>query len=304
MLQGRRELRERNGRPLASFSAGRDAVVPTHAHMDHPGYQSLLLSVFLSACAAAPPADSASPYGELARTFTDQTPGWLPKGALDVVVLLQHPESEMLASAVVIAPDRLLTAAHVVGGLPRETGEVMHLTVEGRPTELRVVAQGDSEAAHGDWAILAADSMLWENVAQIHEPARSVDWSPALDTEVFLVGYAAGFFPERKINIDDPPPAIIVKIIELDGAKSTDAPAWLGKGQALHLGGMSGGAALVWNSTARRAELIGVFPGYIATGQADTTTVRFLGIPVSRRQHSRPSVAYKVHRLPEIIRQR
>ncbi|MFT7541127.1 MAG: metallo-beta-lactamase family protein [Gammaproteobacteria bacterium] len=38
MFQGRRELRERNWRPLAFSPAGLDAVLLTHAHIDHSGY--------------------------------------------------------------------------------------------------------------------------------------------------------------------------------------------------------------------------------------------------------------------------
>ena len=74
--------------------------------------------------------------------------------------------------------------------------------------------------------------------------------------------------------------------------------SWTLRGDPLERGGMSGGAAMVWNEARSRAELIGVFVGYSAARRISTTENVVGGVVLSRETESFPSVRFNVVRAP------
>ena len=244
------------------------------------------MGLLLAGCASAPPArpihgTAGDPFHWLQRRFEDRTPAYVPAGALDSVVLLYDPATRTLASGTVIAPDRILTCAHVVERMSRDARGRLPVQIDGRLRVGAVVAAGDPALPHGDWAVLAFEHPEWLRVASIYEPARAITWQPAVGTEVMLVGYAAGFFPSMKIDVGAPTPCVVVHI-----AKGvTQRGSWIADGDQLELGGMSGGAAMIWNQDAERPELIGVFRGYL------------------QKEAGKQRVVYTIQRLPELVRQ-
>ena len=82
---------------------------------------------------------------------------------------------------------------------------------------------GDPELPHGDWAILAFERAHWVRVAAVYEATRDHRWVPEIDTEVLLVGFAAGFYPTMKIDVTAPTPCVRVRIRETGDRQ----PAWL-----------------------------------------------------------------------------
>ena len=229
---------------------------------------------------------------ELKTQFGNATPDYVKPEALHCVVVVTNEAKNRLGSAIAISETRLLTAAHVIDTDVGDDG-VVELLIDGELLQGKVVAMGDQETPHGDWAILEFESGHWDAVATIHDLARNQSWAPPAGTELLLVGYAAGFFPDLKVNIDEPPPAVVVRMSDID---SDDE--WLAKGANLHLGGMSGGAAMIWNSVEQRGELVGVLHGYLATTIEEQEIRRFLGIEISRHIERTPGVAFVIHRLP------
>ncbi|MCK5944439.1 MAG: trypsin-like peptidase domain-containing protein [Planctomycetes bacterium] len=246
-------------------------------------------------CAVDPPATSDGPV--LATTFTDQTPEFVVPGALDAVVPIYHPPTETLGSGTVIAPDRVLTAAHVVHDLGVDEDGRLALHIDGSAASVTVEAVGDPDAPHGDWAVLRIDEPRWLQPARVHEAVRRAGWRPRPETEVLLVGYAAGFFPDMHIDIDAPTPCVRAVLRET----GDEQPCWYAVGDALDLGGMSGGGVMVWNHELQRAELIGVFRGYVPTETITTETTRVLGLPVTLRETRSRGIAFMIHKLPMLV---
>ena len=183
----------------------------------------------------------------LEKHFEDQTPSFVTPGSLDSVVLIHDDQTRTIGSGTVIAPDRVLTAAHVVSGLTRdERGRL---------------------------------------------PIR-------IDTEVLLVGYAAGFFPDMKMDVNAPTPCVHVRIRET----SNKQPVWYAIGDAFELNGMPGGAAMIWNYEIQRPEIIGIFRGYVLTETVATEQTRIVGAVTSVLETKKPAVALMFHRLPAAVR--
>jgi len=256
------------------------------------------LAVTLGACLASGcrggPEDVALPAPPLATEFEDQTPEQLPPGALDAVVALFDPELRLLASGILVGPDRLLTAAHVVAHLPRDGSADRAMLVAGRPERVGIVAIGDADAAHGDWAILALATDERRPRATLHAAALASDWAPTPGTEILLVGFAAGFFAGRSLDLSASPPSVRARI----GQHDPDGRRWLADADALDLGGMSGGAAVLWSPVAGRAEVFGVFRGIVGSEYCTTESVTVLGVPVGTEVTRRRGYAFEIHRLP------
>ena len=250
------------------------------------------LGLSLCACAAPP-----EPMPALAKSFVDQTPSFVTPGALDAVIPVYHAASETLASGTVIAPDLVLTAAHVVQGLQADDRGALELWVDGRRVRGTVAALGDQEAPHGDWALLRVEPGRFLQPAVLHPPARRPGWCPEPGTEVLLVGYAAGFFPDMRIDADAPTPCVRAVIEEA----TADGDCWYAAGDELELGGMSGGGVMIWNHEQQRPELIGVFRGYVGKTVTRTEVFRVAGFSLPGRERRRRGISFMIHRLPEAL---
>ncbi len=237
---------------------------------------------------------SGSDEPELRYQFEDQTPDYVPADAFDSVVVFYDAKESDLATATVIGPDRLLTAAHVVDDVEFDENGWAMRHVDMVPTRYRVVAQGDPLQPHGDWAVVQIEEPRWRDFAPMHADALRDGWTPTVGTEVFLVGYAAGFFPDRTVDVKAPTPSVVVEIFEPEWG----GERWFGRGDSLHLGGMSGGPAMVWNAEHGRAEVIGVFSGYSPSTSTTATTARLLGVPVAQHEEHESTPAFSIQRLP------
>ncbi|MFT4515625.1 MAG: hypothetical protein ACI89X_004566 [Planctomycetota bacterium] len=256
-------------------------------------------------CATPEPAPKRAPdsavkpdLSYLQKQFEDQTPQFVAPGSLDSVVLIHDDQTRTIGSGTVIAPDRVLTAAHVVSGLTRDDRGRLSIRIDGEAVTAVVESAGDPELPHGDWAILAFERAHWIRVAAVYEATRDHRWVPDIDTEVLLVGFAAGFYPTMNIDVRAPTPCVRVRIRETGERQ----PAWYAIGDALDLSGMSGGAAMIWNYQTGRPELIGVFRGYVQTETVTTEQTRIAGVSTSVRETKKPGIAFMIHRLPAIIR--
>ena len=226
--------------------------------------------------------------------FGDQTPSHVPPSALDCVVLLYEPKRRLLASATVIRPTSLLTAAHVIDDLPRDAQGRIALNVDGVDLVLGVRGEGLPDAPHGDWAWLERQEGRWTHVAAVHPRALDPEWSPQPGTEVLLAGYALGFFSGAHVDLTAPTPSVRARI---EGVNPADL-CWFATGEALDLGGMSGGPAMVWSEARQRLELIGLFRGTTGTTTTTTTARRWLGLDLGSKSDEARGLAYTVHRLP------
>lgn len=253
-------------------------------------------AALLAACSVTPE-EVELPPPVLASTFADQSPEWLPHDALDFVVALYDPLRGSLASGIVVGPGLLLTAAHFAEALRRDDRGDTRQVVDGVSQRVRLVAIGSVEAKHGDWAVIALPDDQPRRVATLHEPALDPAWAPARGTEILLVGYAAGFFPGLQIDLGAPTPCIRARI----DASEPQQRSWYAVGDAVDLGGMSGGAAVVWNRELRRAEVIGVFRGYVGMRHVSVEEATFLGVKVGERITSQPDIAFEIHRLPAAV---
>jgi hypothetical protein len=251
------------------------------------------LLALLAGCAAPTPVESPT-SAKLASSFADQTPEWMPIGALDAVVPLFDPERSSLASGIFVGPGLLLTAAHFARSLTRDDRGDAMLVVDGRSQRVHPVAIGDMDAPHGDWAVLSVPAVADRPTAAIHEPALLPDWRPEPGTEILLVGFAAGFFPDLDVFRNAPTPCVRAKV--LGGA--TGQRSWYAVGDDVDLGGMSGGAAVVWNALSGRAEVIGVFRGYVEAERVSVADASFLGLPVGEKVTRRAGIAFEFQRLP------
>lgn len=251
-----------------------------------------VLAGALCACAAPP-----VPELELATSFSDQTPSFVTPGALDAVVPVYHADTETLASATVLAPDLVLTAAHVLEGLPVDEFGELELWIDGQRVRSAVAAIGDSAAPHGDWALVRVEPGRFLLPAVVHPPARRPGWRPEPGTEVLLVGYAAGFFSDMRIDTDAPTPCVRAVIEEA----SATGECWYAVGDELELGGMSGGGVMVWNHEERRPELIGVFRGYVGKTITQTEVYRVAGVEMPFRERRRRGISFMIHQLPEAV---
>lgn len=263
---------------------------------------SILAATVASGCtgpALPPPRPVPKPeLPYLKREFEDQTPDFVSEGSLDSVVLIHDDRTRMIGSGTVIAPDRVLTAAHVIAGLTRDARGRLAIRIDGRPVTAVVESAGDPAVPHGDWAILAFERPYWPRVASVYPATRDHRWVPEVDTEVLLVGFAAGFFPDKSIDVDAPTPCVRVRIRET----GDDQPAWYAIGEPLDLSGMSGGAAMIWNFETGRPELVGIFRGYVQTETVTTERTRIAGAGTSVRETTRPGIAFMIHRLPPVVR--
>lgn len=237
--------------------------------------------------------------------LSDETPEFVTPGALDCVVplLLAGVDGQQsLGSGVVVAPDLLLTADHVLDAAPR-AGDRITLSVDGVTTGATILAALSRQAPHGDWAVLQLDEATRAPPARLHQPAREPDWQPAPGTEVLLVGYALGFFTpdaggEVAISVDDPTPCVRATI------RSDPRPdCWIAATSPRYLGGMSGGAAMVWNVEEQRAEVIGLLTSFVPWVETVTTTTTRRAPSDGPRTMVREvsTLPYQIRRLPPMI---
>ena len=114
-------------------------------------------------------------------------------------------------------------------------------------------------------------------------------------------GPAAGFFEDKVVEVEAPTPCVLATIKDTD----LDHKSWYASAAPMHLGGMSGGGVMVWNAERGRAELVGIFIGYVGSEQTTKETAKLWGITLRSHRRIEPRTAYIVHRLPaEALRSR
>lgn len=232
---------------------------------------------------------------ELSRSFDDQRPDFVPANALDSVVMLFAADRNKLASATIIAPNRLLTAAHVIDDLPVDESGTFSLEVDRQARRLRLVAAGNPELPHGDWAILESGTADLSPVVTIHPAALAPDWEPAPGSDLLLAGYARGFYlMTALIDPAEPTPCIAARFVD----RESGIEGWLADGDALNLGGMSGGGAMIWNAASGRAELFGIVRGCIGTVETTKIESQFLGLTVWTHHEHTAGISHTINRLP------
>lgn len=217
--------------------------------------------LLLAACAAPPP--------------TGDPPDFLDAGDLAPAVLLSAPVRG-IASGVVIAPDVVLTCAHVLGMFPTEPP--LELGVSRLDVRAEVLEQGAPESAWRDWALLRtsvevcpAESLAW--VATSDQP-------PAPGTEAWVIGYPSALYSERGVDLRLPPRVLRATFDE------PDEDGWVLGREGRDLGGLSGGGIFVWNAAAARLELVGLCVGQIETARRLEGPLG-LSVPLSRDKRMR-----------------
>lgn len=217
----------------------------------------------LAACASAP---------------VDELPvPTVPPRSFDAVVIVYDPQGPTLGSGVVLAPTRLLTVEHL---FPEgaERGSVHAREVDGEPVTLTLLDSSSLAEEAGDWALATCEPALSRRAANVHAAAADEGWTPAPGTAVFVAGYAAAFFPERRVDVTAATPYVVARAVapQEDDAR-TDA-MWPVADVPIDLGGMSGGGAFVWSEERERVELVGLLSSQTPVVAATEHTLRFLGL--------------------------
>lgn len=213
-------------------------------------------------------------------------------------------------SAVIVGEKQLLTNRHFwvqadnwrESPLPeRATLSLLGQQGDFLARDFRLIAAGDpgkpssqrTEASHdrvnrSDWVLIETDAPIWttEDIAPLHEPARTPKWQAVPGSQLFIAGFSSVFMPdslERNLRKEGELPwetyGQLVRFFE-SGPYLIEGPAKLVSGTAVmdfHVDsavplGHSGGGVYVWNSQNRRAELIGLFHSRVLT--TETTEVR------------------------------
>lgn len=204
----------------------------------------------LAACSSAP----AVPYQ------SDVVPGF-DRASLACIVLLSH-DAPGSGTGILVAPNRVLTARHVVDAIRGDATSTFRMRIGRAWAVVRVVAQGEVDAPHGDWALLEANDANWppELLAMVHPEALDPTWRPAAGAAVVMAGFASNFFPDKCIDDRWVP---IVATHVLDAARLPDDvdQAWFVASRGLVLSGMSGGAVFLPPEPGGQPRLIGVFTG-------------------------------------------
>ncbi len=246
-----------------------------------------LLLAMLVGCATGP----SIPYE------TDVVPGFDAETLACVAVVSERDSG--LGSAVRVAPNRLLTARHVADALRHDAAGTFEFRIDGELVTGRVVAQGDVDAPHGDWALIEVDGAAWppERIAELHAPCAAPDWRPAPGTNVVLAGYASNFFPNRRLRLPTTAPTLASRVIDA-GAHPEDAEeAWFLAPNEFELAGLSGGAVFLRTLASKRPELIGVYTG---TTTYESALEGPFGLKLSVRKES----AHRFVRLPAALFER
>jgi len=213
-------------------------------------------------------------------------------------------------SAVIVGEKRLLTNRHFwvqaenwrKAPLPeRATLALLGRQGDFLARDFRLIAAGDPGQAsspmtessyervnRSDWVLIETDSPIWStnDIAPLHEPARTPQWQAVPGSQLFIAGYSSVFMPaslERKLRKDgELPSETYGELVHFfaSGPYLIEGPAKLVSGTAVmdfHVDsavplGHSGGGVYLWNSQSRRAELIGLFHSRVLT--TETTEVR------------------------------
>jgi hypothetical protein len=231
------------------------------------GPHALTYSAVCLSLVAAIAAGCAQSARNLAPEATpDPTPEQLTRAALrnrppeQVMALRTLPVLRCLSgtgggSAVPIAPNVVLLSRHQ---LKDDTYSGME--IGGRMRTIRVMTAGAVEGWPGDWAYVSLEPPV-RRCLEVVEPDRELPTG----TRLFLVGYWHG---HDRITRDQgrAVPKSIVEAVVVDPPRHPEAPdrdravccrtSYTGP-----LGGMSGGAAVVWDHSRAALVLVGIYQG-------------------------------------------
>lgn len=205
----------------------------------------------LAACSSAP----AIPYR------SDVVPGF-DRASLACVVLLSR-DKPGFGTGILVGPNRLLTARHVLDLFGGAATEAFRVCISESWATARVVARGEMDAPHGDWALLEVEGAAWppERLVTLHAPALAADWSPPEGTEVVMAGCGGNFFVGERVDPRVTAPTVATRTVGADANPEDVGRAWFAASRGLDLAGMSGGAVFLRPGPTGRPELIGVLTG-------------------------------------------
>ncbi len=211
---------------------------------------ALTLPLLLAACSSYP----SEPYG------SDEHPRVDPRD-LRCVVVLSH-DGPGTGSGVVLRPDRLLTARHVVEAFTDDLDAEFRLRIGFDWHRARIVARGPEHTLEDDWALVDVAPPLDPEKAPsaaVLAAATEPGYHPKPRQEILLAGYATRFYPNRIVDPRLPVPLVVTRYVSTDLKRGDSPPSWVLQDRSLDLEGMSGGGAFVCDATTGGPMLVGVF---------------------------------------------
>ena len=232
------------------------------------------------------------PEAEVVKSFADARPAIVPPESLNIVAILAHPDRPAHGSGVVVAPDLIVTAKHVIDMLPRNNEGSVLARVGDRSLAFRVLAESEEVRPTEDWAILTPDDATrFRGAATIDPRARRADWRPKDETPILLAGFASGFF-DGATEVESVP----ALVGSFWGGE--DPRAWRIEVGPYDLGGLSGGGIFLWDPVTGEPSLIAVHHGRRPAVVTTTVALNFLGLEWCLSSKSEPQVLHQVSPLP------
>ena len=188
----------------------------------------------------------------------------------------RRPVGYRSASAVIVGDHLLLTARHCVSqmmlnmeidGVPLTTAPEVYANVDGKRARYRLVIAGDegSPAESGDWALL---KIIYEDDGgRVLKLTNDAKLAPSFriepGTEIFLVGYpGAHTSGVMAPNAPLAPTILRARVIKRPAFfPVVHEVIWVEAPTEHVLKGMSGGAAVIWDTSKDRPIVIGIYRG-------------------------------------------
>ncbi len=188
-------------------------------------------------------------------------------------------DSMQVGTAVPLGGGRLLTCRHIIperalarsGPDPRgprgAANPPVAATIDGHPAIYQVLAAGDEAGPRGDWALIEVLRLgegprvdLPPTIAVEFDPA----WQPRGDEPVLLLGYPAFADGDLGPVVAGRQPPFVLAARPSPKHESLEYPDQIlvrARGSGAHLGGLSGGPAVVWEADRNRAVVVGIALG-------------------------------------------
>lgn len=253
------------------------------------------------------------------RILRSQSATALPQEEVRSTIWVGHHQEggfDGYGSAVIVGEKRLLTNRHFwvrssewQQAIPPEKATLVLMNRQGdlQARDFRLISAGspgppasprtkadDRRVSRADWVLIETDAPTWsaEDVAHIHQPARTPQWQAIPGSELFIAGFSSVFMPpalEKDLRVDGNLPSetygALMNFFH-SGPYLIEGPAKLVEGMAVmdfHVEsavplGHSGGGVYQWNQENQRAELIGLFHSRVLATKITETHRKPLGL--------------------------